>query len=107
MVEDDDAAIEANAAIRQFEIVDGVSGELRLDKIFEVVAPVAEAAAKRERHVQIIQQFVALHEHVEHMPWIAELLVRAIFGRDLMAPKALNERLSHMCDVILGYVLRS
>ena len=31
----------------------------------------------------------------------------AIFGRDLMAPKALNERLSHMSDVILGYVLRS
>ncbi|MDZ4074851.1 MAG: TetR/AcrR family transcriptional regulator [Hylemonella sp.] len=30
----------------------------------------------------------------------------AIFGRDLMAPKALNERLSHMSDVILGYVLR-
>lgn len=30
----------------------------------------------------------------------------AIFGRDLMAPKARNERLSHMCDVILGYVLR-
>lgn len=30
----------------------------------------------------------------------------AIFGRDLMAPKALNERLSHICDVILGYVLR-
>ncbi len=30
----------------------------------------------------------------------------AIFGRDLMATKALNERLSHICDVILGYVLR-
>ena len=30
----------------------------------------------------------------------------AIFGRDLMVPKALNERLSHMSDVILGYVLR-
>lgn len=29
----------------------------------------------------------------------------AIFGRDLMTPKARNERLSHMCDVILGYVL--
>jgi AcrR family transcriptional regulator len=29
-----------------------------------------------------------------------------IFGRDLMTPKALNERLSHVCDVILGYVLR-
>lgn len=31
----------------------------------------------------------------------------AIFGRDLMTPKAHSERLSHMCDVILGYVLRS
>ncbi|MBS0501592.1 MAG: TetR family transcriptional regulator [Burkholderiaceae bacterium] len=31
----------------------------------------------------------------------------AIFGRDLMSPKARAERLGHMCDVILGYVLRS
>ena len=30
----------------------------------------------------------------------------AIFGRDLMSAKARQERLSHMCDVILGYVLR-
>ena len=30
----------------------------------------------------------------------------AIFGRNLMLPKARNERLSHICDVILGYVLR-
>jgi AcrR family transcriptional regulator len=30
----------------------------------------------------------------------------AIFGRNLMAPKAKAERLSHVCDVILGYVLR-
>lgn len=31
----------------------------------------------------------------------------AIFGRDLMTAKARSERLSHMCDVILGYTLRS
>lgn len=31
----------------------------------------------------------------------------AIFGRDLMSPKARHERLSHICDVILGYVLRA
>lgn len=31
----------------------------------------------------------------------------AIFGRDLMTPKAKHERLTHMCDVILGYVLRA
>lgn len=31
----------------------------------------------------------------------------AIFGRDLMTAKARNERLSHMTDVILGYVLTS
>ena len=30
----------------------------------------------------------------------------AIFARDLMSPKARNERLTHMCDVILGYVLK-
>ncbi|MFN6995562.1 MAG: TetR/AcrR family transcriptional regulator [Aquincola tertiaricarbonis] len=29
----------------------------------------------------------------------------AIFGRDLMTAKALQQRLSHMSDVILGYVL--
>lgn len=29
----------------------------------------------------------------------------AIFGRSLMTPEALDERLTHMCDVILGYVL--
>jgi hypothetical protein len=31
----------------------------------------------------------------------------AIFGRDLMTPKAQNERLSHICEVTLGYVLRN
>jgi len=31
----------------------------------------------------------------------------AIFGRDLRTPKAHQERLSHMTDVILGYVLRN
>jgi AcrR family transcriptional regulator len=31
----------------------------------------------------------------------------AIFGRDLMTAKARSERLSHMTDVILGYLLRS
>lgn len=31
----------------------------------------------------------------------------AIFGRSLMTPKAQHERVSHMCDVILGYVLRN
>jgi AcrR family transcriptional regulator len=30
----------------------------------------------------------------------------AIFGRDLLAPKARSERLSHMTEVILGYLTR-
>jgi AcrR family transcriptional regulator len=30
----------------------------------------------------------------------------AIFGRDLMTPKSRSERLSHMTEVILGYLLR-
>lgn len=31
----------------------------------------------------------------------------AIFGRDLMTPKSRSERLSHICEMTLGYVLRS
>lgn len=31
----------------------------------------------------------------------------AVFGRNLMQPKALSERLSHITDVVMGYVLRS
>jgi hypothetical protein len=31
----------------------------------------------------------------------------AIFGRDLLSPKGKNERLNHMCDLILGFLLRS
>ncbi len=30
----------------------------------------------------------------------------AVFGRNLMTPKARNERLSHITDVVLGYVLK-
>jgi AcrR family transcriptional regulator len=30
----------------------------------------------------------------------------AIFGRNLLSARAKSERLSHMCDLILGYVLR-
>lgn len=30
----------------------------------------------------------------------------AVFGRSLMTPKALNERLSHVVDVVLGYLIR-
>jgi hypothetical protein len=30
----------------------------------------------------------------------------AIFGRDLRSPKALSERLSHITDVVMGYLLR-
>ncbi|MBC5785914.1 TetR family transcriptional regulator [Ramlibacter sp. USB13] len=33
--------------------------------------------------------------------------LQAIFGRDLLAPKARAERLSHMTDVILGYLLNA
>ena len=30
----------------------------------------------------------------------------AVFGRNFMTAKARNERLSHICDFILGYVLK-
>ena len=51
MIEDDEAVVEAHRAIRQFEIVDGAARELWFDEILQVVAPVAETAAQRERQV--------------------------------------------------------
>src|SRR5262249_28468127 len=72
MVEDDQAVVEADVAIRQLEIVDGSPGQFGFAKILQLVAPVAEAAAGREWQVEVIEQFVAGHEGIEHMPRIPE-----------------------------------
>src|SRR6266446_5900360 len=72
MVEDDEAVVKADDAIRQLEIVGGAAREFGFDEILEVVAPIAEAAAQRERKVRLLEQFVTRHETVEDVPRIAE-----------------------------------
>src|SRR5207253_7691714 len=73
MIEDDEAAVKADVAIRQFEIVDRQARELRLNEILQIVAPVAKAAAQRERQIHLVEQFVAGHQAVEYLPGVAEL----------------------------------
>src|ERR1043166_1046169 len=80
MIEHDHAAVETNAAVREFQIVDRIQRELRLDKIFKIVTPIAEAAAEREGEVHFIENFIARHERIEHVPGIAELFVGAVTG---------------------------
>src|SRR5439155_33569 len=50
MIEDDEAAVKTDVAIRKFEIVDRQARELRLNEIFQIVAPVAKAAPQRAQY---------------------------------------------------------
>src|ERR1035437_748979 len=73
MVEHDKTVVKAGVAIGQFEVVDGTAREFRLDEILQIITPVAEATAERERQINLVEQFVARHEGVEHVPRIAVL----------------------------------
>ena len=73
MIEDHEAVVKAHVAIRQFEIVHRPAREFRLGEILQVVTPVAEAAPKRERQINLVEQFVARHQRIEHVPRIAKL----------------------------------
>ena len=74
------------------QLLDGVLERGRRDKLFRAgIDPV-------QLYISIagLAYFYLSNNHT----------LSAVFGRDLMTRKAHNERLSHMCDVILGYVLR-
>src|SRR5256885_11010541 len=45
MIEDHEAVVKADLAIRQFEVVGGASRQLRLDEVLQVVSPKAATAA--------------------------------------------------------------
>src|SRR2546422_10584996 len=49
MVEHDQAVVEANMTFGQFEVVHGAARQLRLNEVFQIIAPVTETAAERER----------------------------------------------------------
>ena len=73
MVEDDEAVVETDVAVGQFQIVDGAAREFGFGEIFQVVTPAAKRAAERKRQVNFIEQFKARHQRVEQMPRVAEL----------------------------------
>jgi D-mannonate dehydratase len=73
MIEHHQTVVKAHRAIGQLEVVDGASRQTRLDEVLQVVTPVAEAATERKRKVRLIQQFVARHQPIEHVPRVAVL----------------------------------
>src|SRR6267142_813377 len=76
VIEDDEAVVEADMEDREFEVVDGVLFQSRLDELFKIVTPIAEATAQREREIGLVEQFVAGDESIEQVPRIAvQLLV--------------------------------
>src|SRR5205807_1951572 len=92
-VEHDQAVVEANVAIRQLQIVCSSTRQLRLDKILQIIAPIAETAAERKRQVQFFQQFVARHQAVEQTPWIAKLQLALALRADFAArPKRAEDK---------------
>ena len=76
--------------------------------LVETLAAVLERG-RREGHfrggVDPVQLYVSI-AGLSYFYLSNNYTLSAIFGRDLMVAKARNERLSHMSDVILGYLLR-
>jgi hypothetical protein len=66
MVKHHQAVVEADVAVGQFQVVDGAAREFRLGEIFQIVAPVTEAAAERKRQVNFVQQFKPRHQRVQN-----------------------------------------
>lgn len=62
MVEDDEAGVEAQMAVRQFQVVDRPARQAGFDELFQVVTPVAETAAQRKRHVHLVGQLKACEQ---------------------------------------------
>ena len=86
---------------REFEVIDGVLFQSRLHELLEVVAPIPETAAQREREIGLVEQFVAGDESIEQVPRIAvQLLVTngAVRARRFKLDKGLdrNEGVSRM-----------
>ena len=64
-----------------------------------------ERAGKFRKGVDPVQLYISI-AGLSYFYLSNNHTLSAIFGRNLLSPKARNERLSHICDVILGYVLR-
>ena len=92
MIENDQAVVEPDATIRQFEIIARAAGKFRFDKIFQVVAPIPETPSERKWKVQFIEQLKARHEAVEQAPRVAILNLRAIAGMNFASGTERAER---------------
>ena len=73
MVENHETIVEADVAVRNFEVIRGPAGELWLDEILQIIAPITEATAERKWQIQFIEQLVSRHQALEEPPGISIL----------------------------------
>ena len=102
MIKDDEAVVETDVAVGQFQIADGSAREFRLGEVFQVVAPETEAAAERKRQVNFVENFKSRHERIEQMPGAAELQLMVdgwwlMAGRNFAARAEGSERQKRIC----------
>ncbi len=83
MVERDQAVVKPRMAIRQLQIIHSPTRQPRLDKILQLIAPIPKTTPQRKRQIDFVQQFIARHQAVEHLPGISKLDVRAVIAGQL------------------------
>ena len=72
MIENDEAVVKPDAALRQLKVVARCQRQARLDELFQFIAEVAEAAPKRKRQIDLLKQFVAIGQTLEQFPRVAK-----------------------------------
>src|SRR5881394_263111 len=73
MVKHNEAVVKAKVAIGKFEVVYRPAREFRFDKILQLVTPAAETATEGKRQINFVEQFIARHQALHHVPWVTEL----------------------------------
>ena len=84
MIKDHQAPVESNSAIRDLQVVHGMTRETGLDEALQVVTPKTKDAAQGKRKVDLIENLAALGQRAQDGPGIAELdLPRAVIASGL------------------------
>lgn len=86
MIENHQASVEADAAIRDLEVVHRMAGQPGLDEPLQVVAPETEDAAQGEGEVDLVEDLAALGKGSEDGPGIAELDLPPAVVEPCLAP---------------------
>jgi hypothetical protein len=69
--------METEMGIRQFEVIDGATGDARGGELVELVAEVTEGCAQWDRKRTFVIDLETFEQRSDQFPWIAELAFEA------------------------------